>query len=174
MRLFIAIPLPPDVRRAVADTAIRLKKRGGAGRFVPEENYHITLHFIGESSALAEAVEAIRTAARDARPFLLRLTDYGAFASGGGRTGYVGVSDETGELSRLYETLEQALWDRGFVKNRARLLPHVTIGRNITGDEDFRCPRREAFTTNSIVLYESESLRGGMRYTPVHRQRIEP
>ena len=37
MRLFIAIPLPPDVRRAVADTAIRLlldeDKAGQTGTF---------------------------------------------------------------------------------------------------------------------------------------------
>lgn len=173
MRLFIAIPVPPDIRRAAADTAIRLKKRGAQGRFVPEANYHITLHFIGESDALLDAADAIHEAARDAKPFLLRLTDYGAFPSGSGSTGYLGISDETGELRRLYETLEDALWDRGFMKNRARLTPHITLGRNIRGVEGFTCPRREAFTANSIVLFESRSERGGMRYEPVHRERIE-
>lgn len=173
MRLFIAIPVPPDIRRAVNDTAKKLRAYGGDGRFVPSENYHITLHFIGETNALHDAADAIRESARDARPFLLRLTDYGGFSSGGGRTGYVGVADETGELARLYETLEGALWDRGFSRNRSRLVPHITIGRNITGDADFTCPRREAFTANSIVLYESRSVRGGMEYIPVHKERIE-
>ena len=36
MRLFIAIALPPDIRRAAADTAIRLRKYGAEGRFVPQ------------------------------------------------------------------------------------------------------------------------------------------
>lgn len=172
MRLFIAVPVPPDIRRAAADTAEKLRAYGAKGRFVPDENYHVTLHFIGESNDLMEAAEAMHEAAHDARPFLLRLTDYGAFASGTVRTGYVGVSDETGELARLYEMLEDALWDRGFTRNRTRLVPHITLGRNITDDADFSCPRREAFTANSLVLYESRAVRGGMEYVPVHRERI--
>ena len=173
MRLFIAIELPRSFKQELARVQTEVKQVSCGGRFVPTDNFHITLHFIGETGALHDAADAIREAARDARPFLLRLTDYGAFSSGGGRTGYVGVADESGELARLYETLEGALWDRGFSRNRSRLVPHITIGRNITGDADFICPRREAFTANSIVLYESRSVRGGMEYIPVHKERIE-
>lgn len=173
MRLFIAVPVPTDIRRAVAERKERLKAAGGSGRFVIEENYHITLHFIGESDDLMGAAEAMREAVYDARPFLLRLTDYGFFPTGSGNTGYIGVSDETGELSALYETLEDALWDRGFSKNRSRLVPHITIGRNITGDGAFSCPGKEAFTANSIVLYESRIGKRGPEYLPVHKERIE-
>ena len=48
MRLFIGIPLPDDVRRAVAGLAAQ----AGAhipGRYVLEENYHITLAFLGDA-----------------------------------------------------------------------------------------------------------------------------
>ncbi|MDO4493658.1 MAG: RNA 2',3'-cyclic phosphodiesterase [Clostridia bacterium] len=173
MRLFIAVPVPPDIRRAAADTDRKLRAYGATGRFVPGGNYHITMHYIGESNDLVEAAEAMHEAAHDARPFLLRLTDYGTFSSGTGRTGYIGVSDETGELARLYEVLEDALWDRGFTRNRTRLVPHITLGRNISGDEGFSCPRREAFTANALVLYESRAVRGGIEYVPVHKERIE-
>ena len=172
MRLFIAIPVPPDIRRAASDTAQKLRASGATGRFVPEENYHITLHFIGESDDLVDIVDAIRDSVRGVRPFLLRLTEYGAFSSGSVRTGYVGVSDETGELNALYETLEDALWDRGFSRNRQRLVPHITLGRNIEGDEVFSIVRREAFTANMLVLYESRTEKGVMRYIPVHKEKI--
>lgn len=174
MRLFIAIPLPPDIRRAVAQAARALRERGAAGRFVLEENYHVTLHFLGEQGALAEVVEAMQEAMRDARPMLLRLTDYGAFQAGAGRTGYLGVLDEGGELARVYEMLEQALWDRGFARNRQRLTPHITIGRNITGDEGFSCAQRAAFTAREIVLYESRRVGERMDYVQVHRERTGP
>ncbi|MCR5073355.1 MAG: RNA 2',3'-cyclic phosphodiesterase [Clostridiales bacterium] len=170
MRLFIAIPVPPDIRRAVRDTSVRLQKKGAEGRFVPERNYHVTMHFIGESSELSDIVDAMRDACCDARPFLLRLKDYGSFESKGGSTGFVRVEDESGELQNLYETLEQALWDRGFSKNHARLVPHITIGRSIKGDEGFTCPRNEAFTADSMILYETRNVRGSMEYTPVHKE----
>ena len=170
MRLFIAIPIPPDIRRAVSETSIRLQKAGASGRFVPQSNYHVTLHFIGESDKLSDATDAILEATKDAKPFLLRLGDYGAFRSGTGNTGFVRVFDETGSLQSLYETLEQALWDRGFSKNRSRLIPHITIGRNITGDESFSFPHREAFQADSIILYESRNVKGTMQYTPVHKE----
>ena len=170
MRLFIAIPVPPDIRRAVRDTSVHLQKQGAEGRFVPERNYHVTMHFIGESSALSDIADAMGEAARDARPFLLRLSGYGSFVSKNGSTGFVRVTDETGELQNLYETLEQALWDRGFSKNRSRLIPHITIGRSITGDAGFVCTHNEAFTADSMILYESRNIKGSMEYTPVHKE----
>ena len=72
--------------------------------------------------------------------------------------------------NKFYETLEQALWDRGFSKNHARLVPHITIGRSIRGDEGFTCPRNEAFTADSMILYESRNVKGSMEYTPVHKE----
>ena len=170
MRLFIAIPVPPDIRRAVADTSTRLQKRGATGRFVPEKNYHVTMHFIGESDALADITSAMQNAVKDVHPFLLRLDDYGHFASGNGHTGYMNVQDPTGELKQMYETLEQSLWDAGFSKNRSHLTPHITIGRNIEHDEGFTCPRREAFTADSLVLFESRFEKYGMEYIPVHKE----
>lgn len=170
MRLFIAIPVPPDIRRAVRDVSVRLQKKGAEGRFVPERNYHVTMHFIGESNALSDIADAMREAARDARPFLLRLKDYGSFESKNGSTGFVRVEAESDELRSLYETLEQSLWDRGFSKNHAVLVPHITIGRSIKGDAGFTCPRNEAFTADSMILYESKNVRGTMEYTPVHKE----
>lgn len=172
MRLFIAIALPPDVRRAAADTAERLRAYGADGRFVPPENYHVTLRFIGESDALSDAADAMRAAVCDSRPFLLRLSDYGAFPGRAGATGFVRVTGCLPELYRLHETLEAALWERGFDRGRGRLEPHITLGRSIVGDAGFTCPRNEAFTVTQITLFESRNVRGQMVYSPLHREPI--
>jgi 2'-5' RNA ligase len=63
MRLFIAIPLPPDVMRAAASARVALESYGAKGRLVPRENYHITL--LSGDDRLAEAADAIREAVRD-------------------------------------------------------------------------------------------------------------
>jgi 2'-5' RNA ligase len=173
MRLFIAIPLPPDITRALSAARVALEAQGATGRFVPRENYHITLHFLGETDALKDITDAMRQAVRDIKPFVLRLREYGSFKSDGSHTGFVNVICDGEELNRLYESLESALWERGFSKNRGRLTPHVTLGRKIEGDESFVMPpQKAAFTANMVVLYESRSERGQMVYTPVHREML--
>ena len=173
MRLFIAIPLPPDITRALSSARVALEEHGVTGRFVPRENYHITLHFLGETDALKDITDAMRQAVRDIRPFVLRLKEYGSFKTDGSHTGFVNVTCDSEELNRLYETLESALWERGFSKNRGRLTPHITLGRKIEGDDGFVLPpQKAAFTANSLVLYESTSERGQMVYTPVHREKL--
>ena len=173
MRLFIAIPLPPDILRAVSAAQAALIQSGATGRFVPRENFHITLHFIGESDQLSGAAEAMHEAVRDIRPFVLRLHEYGGFGGEKGRTTYLSVKADTEELKRLYEALESALWENGFSHARGRFAPHITLGRNVVGDEGFLLPpQKAAFTANAIVLYESHSDKGQMRYTSVHRERL--
>jgi 2'-5' RNA ligase len=171
MRLFIAVPLPPDVVRAVYAAQTALMLRGAEGRFVPKRNYHITLHFIGESDALSDAAEAMHEAARDIHPFLLRLGEYGGFGGERGRTAFLSVLDGTGELNRLHEALESALWEHGFSHGRGRFSPHITLGRNIVKDEGFLLPKQTAaFTANVLTLYESRNEAGQMRYTALHKE----
>lgn len=170
MRLFIAIELPESVRRAVAGTSDALRAFGARGRFVPAENYHVTLRFIGESNALSDLADAMRDAACDCRPFALHLNGYGAFSGSGGNTGFVRVAGDKEELFRLYETLEAALCDRGFGRGRGRFVPHITLGRNIVGDEGLCSSPGESFSVRQITLFESRRERGGVLYVPLHRQ----
>jgi RNA 2',3'-cyclic 3'-phosphodiesterase len=173
MRLFIAIPLPPDITRALASARVALEEHGATGRFVPRENYHITLHFLGETDALKDITDAMRQAVRDIRPFVLRLREYSSFKTDGSHTGFVNVTCDSEELNRFYESLESALWERGFSKNRGRLTPHITLGRKIEGDDGFTLPpQKAAFTANTVVLYESRSERGQMQYAALHREML--
>src|SRR5262249_58809279 len=80
MRLFVGLELPWDLRRRIAMLA-------GAGvpgaRWVPEENYHVTLRFIGEAPRpLAEEIDHA-LAALKAPAFALTLAGVGTFAKGG-------------------------------------------------------------------------------------------
>jgi len=174
MRLFIAIPLPPDVLRAVWRARVALEQYGAKGRFVPRENYHVTLHFLGETDRLLEAADAVHEAARDIRPFVLRLKEYGSFKSEKSHTGFVSVSCDSDELAKLYETLEAALWERGFSRNRGSLTPHVTLGRRIEGDDGFVLPpQKAAFTANTIKIYESRRERSVMCYSSLHQEILQ-
>ncbi|MEG1524473.1 MAG: RNA 2',3'-cyclic phosphodiesterase [Clostridia bacterium] len=173
MRLFIAIPLPPDIRRAAECAQTALISAGAEGRFVPSKNFHLTLHFIGESGDLSGAATAMRDAVRDIRPFVLRLQGYGSFGGKNGRTVFVSVGGDLDELNSLYESLESALWEQGFTQNRGRLTPHITLGRNVTKEDGFLLPHQTAaFTADSIVLYESRPNHGQMQYLVVHKEKL--
>lgn len=173
MRLFIAIPVPPDVRRAAAAAQDALRNAGAEGRFVPEDNFHVTLHFLGETDALSDAAAAVRTAVRDIRPFVLRVNGLGGFGGGSGRTAYLALRCDTGEMNALYESLESALWENGFSRSRSRLVPHITLGRNVLGGEGADVSgQTAAFTVGSVVLYESRNERGRMIYSTVHTERL--
>lgn len=175
MRLFIAIPLPPDVRRELADAQQRLMGVCPQGRFVPGENFHITMHFIGESTDMAGAALVCDEAVRGIRPFVLRLSDYGSFARGKARTGYIGLSGDMDELYRLHDTLTAALRAHGFACEQKRLTPHITLARELSHGP--RVPEMEApitgpgaaFTASQLVLFESRNVKGRMVYSPLHK-----
>lgn len=174
MKLFIAIPLPGDIMKKVCAYEQQLIAGGMTGRFVPRGNHHITLRYIGESDALADIAFAMHDAVRDVHPFTLKLGAYGRFTHGGGLTGYLNTEGDLEELDRLHEVLESALDDRGLGRGRGRLLPHITLGRSLSGSDPAETlpPPTGSMRVSSIVLYESTVGKGGMVYTPVHTERF--
>ncbi len=62
MRLFIALDLPWEIRQTLAGFAFNLQ----GARWVPAQNMHVTLRFIGEASRL-QAEEIDHALPRSAR-----------------------------------------------------------------------------------------------------------
>lgn len=170
MRLFIASPVPSNVKRALKTAQDNLMRAGASGRFVPVGNFHITLRFLGESDALLDITSAMKEAVKDVRPMALKLCGYGEFHSGGGRTGHVTIEDARGELFRLNELLVSALSDHGVGGRSERFVPHITLGRGLTEASGAVEIRREAFTVDSIALYESVFKNGQVAYNALHKE----
>lgn len=126
MRLFVALDLPWSLRE-------HLSALVGAGipgaRWVPTENYHLTLRFIGETPGyLAEEIDHALLAIR-ARGFSLTFKGLGTFARGGKATPlWVGV-EKNPELEHLRGKIETALQRCGLEPERRRFQPHVTLAR---------------------------------------------
>ncbi len=126
MRLFVGLELPWEARR-------RLAMLGGSGvpgaRWVPIENFHLTLRFVGEVPAYrAEEVDAALAALR-AKRFALELAGVGIFAKGGRDTTlWVGVTRNPA-LEHLAGKVETALQRAGLAPERRRFAPHVTLAR---------------------------------------------
>lgn len=177
MRLFIGIELPKKMRSELSGALKELKIRSSGGRYVPEDNMHITLHFIGESNDLNGAAESMRQAVRGIHPFELHPVCYDFFEKGVKKTSFVSVGGNLKELGILHEALEIALSDNGFSREYKKFVPHITLGRavehdEITGAEMKGFEFTSSMTVSEIVLYESRRENGKLCYIPLHREKL--
>lgn len=125
MRLFVAIDLPDALRRQLA-----LMTGGLPGaRWVPPENYHLTMRFIGEAPAWqAEEIDNALVGVR-APALPLTLVGIGLFAKGGRGTSLWAGVERTQALDHLRGKVETALQRLGLEPERRRFAPHVTLAR---------------------------------------------
>jgi 2'-5' RNA ligase len=128
MRLFVALDLPWDVQETLSDLAGGLM----GARWVPSENYHLTLRFIGELSRHeAEDIDLALMGLR-ARGFSLALSGVGVFEKAGRPVNlYAGVERSAG-LDHLRGKIETAMQRAGMPPERKRFVPHVSLG-NVEG-----------------------------------------
>jgi 2'-5' RNA ligase len=84
LRLFVAIDMPDAAKDALAVLAEELERQAEGGRFVPRENFHLTMAFIGETGRVNDARAVVQRVNRlhlD-EPFGLRLQGIGSFPGG--------------------------------------------------------------------------------------------
>jgi 2'-5' RNA ligase len=125
MRLFVAIPLPFDLRE-------RLARLGGGlpgARWVPEDNLHLTLRFLGEVDG-RQAHDLDAAFSRIHMPaFQVQLAGLDCFGERNKvHSLWVGV-ERNPELMRLREKVENACQAAGMPPDGRKYKPHVTLAR---------------------------------------------
>ena len=126
VRLFVALDLPFEVRE-------RLRLMTGAklpgARWVPPENMHLTLRFVGEvDHGRADDIDAaLGTIA--ARGFSLTLEGVGTFQSGRRVHALWAGVERNPALEHLRAKVESALVRAGCEPERRKFTPHVTLAR---------------------------------------------
>ena len=124
-RLFVALEIPPAVRQELA----RLRRGMPGARWVPEEQFHLTLAFLGEvegpaSSAVQEGLHGVR-----GDPFLMELAAAGRFPHRGqAKVLWAGIRQAT-EVLALIKEVQRCLKRRGLLGESRRPSPHVTLAR---------------------------------------------
>jgi 2'-5' RNA ligase len=130
LRLFVALALPSPIRAHLALLAGGIQ----GARWVPPENYHLTLRFIGEvESWQAEEVDAALAAIRAPR-FMLELAGVGTFEKAGRIISLHVTAGRTEGLAHLQAKVETALQRIGLEPDRRRFAPHVTLARTERAD----------------------------------------
>jgi RNA 2',3'-cyclic 3'-phosphodiesterase len=164
LRLFVALPLPPEPRERLVAWQRRALGAAGDARVVPPENLHVTLVFLGSrpGSDVAAILDALRAAVADVHPPTLRSTRYRETRS----VGMVVLDDEGNRATRLAANLGERLAALGVYRPERRpWLPHVTVLR-------FRRPPRLSpeppdlgeVSPSEAALYTSSLRRSGAQY----------
>ena len=192
MRLFVAVEPSPPVRAAAVACAARLRdrlRRAGADhgiRWVPEQNLHLTVWFLGEvSDARSAAVlDALRTPVA-VPPFDLHLAGAGAFPpSGPPRVLWMGVSRGIEQLSRAHDEIGARLVPWGFAAEGRAYSAHLTLARvkepphgaaRAAIRDILRDEAADAGTcrVTALTVFRSRTAPSGAVYEPVLRVPLE-
>lgn len=151
-RLFVAIAPPADVVDALMDIQTGLR----GARWIPDENFHLTLAFIGETDrhGLEEAASALAGVAAPA--FDVKLSGCGYFGDRKPRALWAGAA-ATPALSHLQAKVEMALRRAGFIEEKRKFTPHVTLAylNGAVKDEAERyCAEHGLFTAGPFAVDE--------------------
>jgi 2'-5' RNA ligase len=130
MRLFVAVVPPPDVVEALAAA---VGSRDESLRWVPPEQWHLTLVFCGdvEERRVPELSERLGRAAARTSPFPVRLAGVGTFPNQAARARvlWTGLTGDTTSLSRLAERCSAAARRTGIEVEDRPFRPHLTLAR---------------------------------------------
>jgi RNA 2',3'-cyclic 3'-phosphodiesterase len=175
LRLFVAIEIPDAVKDAVGAAFAPWRETFPKARWVPRENLHVTLKFLGRTwPRLTEWVpELVEAAAADVPPFTARLQGVGSFPSAKrGRALWAGF-ENADPIGALAAEIEEALVDE-FPPEKRPFHPHLTVARS---DPPLKLPagyrgtelESDEWEVETVVLFRSHLGRPAPRYEPLVR-----
>jgi 2'-5' RNA ligase len=165
MRLFLGLPIPPELAQSLARGAqtIELPK----GRRTPPENLHLTLVFLGEVAEPKLPPIEHELSKLNFAPLQIKLTGLGTFP----RAGVLFAEAEpTRPLLQLQATVAAAMARCGFPLEDRPYHPHITLARfdgplRLNKTQQALPPSlQHNFTADTVNLYRSHSSPAGSHY----------
>ncbi len=174
MRAFIALDIPQALREDVAALARQLKT-SVRGRFVPRENYHVTIAFLGDviERELADAMLALDEAASRFAPVELAPDGLGKFGRANDATLWLGFTQDP-KLMELAAFVREGLDDAGVNYDSKPFVPHLTIARRAALDSGTlpALPFPAPAHADELTLFKSTLTGNGAIYEPVYTVRL--
>jgi len=174
MRLFLAIDLPQKTKELLAEQIYPFQKEYPAFDWVQTKNYHLTVHFFGETSKSIQIIEKTKHILFDQDPFYLYATNLDYFM-----TKHIMIYAHF-RRERLLENLISKVRDAfgsGF-QEAMTIVPHITIARcRISSKQQYFLLQKKIekvdinieFPVNEVILFESTILDKRPLYQKVAR-----
>ena len=160
LRLFFALWPDERVREQIA--ACLCSFTAESGRIVPDYNWHMTLHFIGnttfhEKSCLHRQARKLR-----AEPFDLFIDQTGFFRKP--NVFWLGCDNPPKALFDLQKDLGKQISHCEYNPENRAYSPHITVARKVTAKPALGLNAKIPWHVDKFVLIESVSEPGGVRY----------
>lgn len=181
MRVFIAIELPREIRKALSGLQRELKPLTNTARWVAPDSIHITLKFIGEvgESRIDDIDRAIVSVSW--KPFMVAVRNVGFFpGSRSPRIFWAGM--EAPMMTQLAEALDTRLHRIGFEKEERAFRPHITLARArqsridgalVSASAKYQTHDFGSFTADRFFLIQSTLRPDGAVYTKLREYSLE-
>ena len=175
-RLFLALVPPAKLAASLhAQAAERLDAIRSDLRSSPAAKLHVTLRFYGEvAAAVADELEQdLRVQLRASHAPRLTLTSTGTFGGEHPRVLWLGVDDDSGNLSELARLAERSAMSVGLDPETRAFRPHLTLARTRKARSDRPLALPEEFRTwcpnvrwqpDRAVLVRTQPTAAGMTY----------
>ena len=133
IRAFIAVNISPDIQRRLGSILKDLHRdlKGVPVRWVPVENIHLTLKFLGDvsTSNLEVLKNILQVEASGQSPFEMTAGELGAFPSNyRPRVIWVSIHAPAG-LTALQHGIDNQTTRLGYAREVRPFSPHLTLGR---------------------------------------------
>jgi len=173
VRLFSAIELPDPARGELADRLAAVRAANPELRWIPPEQWHITLGFYGDREHADRRGAWFREHAAGLRPSRVRLRAAGRFPG----VLWVGVNALDGDNAAALRRLGATLGDQQL--DQLAFVPHVTVARWKRGRAGTEAAtkavaglggyRGQWWLTSEVVLFRSDPAPDGPVYTALDR-----
>ena len=185
MRTFIAIELPAEIKKEMAEVQGRLKGTGVDAGWTRPEGIHLTLKFLGEveEQRMPEIMDALTSAVKGMGRFRIEIGGVGAFPNPkNARVVWIGVSGDIEKLAALQASVEEAMAGPGMEREERKFTPHLTLGRikyirsrdawmsALDALKDIQLP---GLDVDAVSLMKSELKRSGAVYTEIGRVELK-
>ena len=180
IRAFIAIELPVSLHQEIIKQTARLRQQLGEDliRWVPSENMHLTLKFLGDVpiNHLDFIKQTLSQVAENSITFDLQLSGLGSFPnSKQPRILWIGIHAPA--LHAFQQNVEASMNKLGYKKEERPFSPHLTLGRAKQNNSPMDSVKiRDALQAiqlgkigtarvNSVHLFKSDLTPAGSEYT---------
>ncbi|WP_063344237.1 RNA 2',3'-cyclic phosphodiesterase [Vibrio jasicida] len=165
MRLFFALTFDQRSKSLLKQIQDRLQQQGIAGRYTCEDNFYITLAFIGESTEeetqrLIDIFHQLRSRCEQ-----ITVDHLGSFRQSGRQLAWLGIKDNLA-VTTLQNELIEAIELHGFVTESRDYVPHITLARHVDQQASLYAVEISPLLLPiySIALMESKTVNGKLVY----------
>jgi len=165
IRLFFGLWPDQMLRKQLIELARQVPLLKNA-RLTRQFNLHLTLHFIGNTTTDRLPCYIQQAQSVEFEPFSLSLDELGNFKKQ--KIVWAGCNHIPGQLEKLHQDLGEALKHCGYLPEKRRYKPHVTLYRKAMLAQPCRIPTIK-WTVKSFSLIKSEADKNGVVYSEIKR-----